>query len=214
MGLSEDLHNLTVQKLKEEVAKTNIKGYIKMKKDELVKLIIKNEEKFKKLISKSKPKAAEVKPKAEEKPKAAMPKAEEAKAEEFNPKDLKTNKNSGTRFIRYLKNNVGIKMEIEEASDELYLDHFEAQADKKKDRAPKGVATKTLCNIVKEMIKKKWISEKTKFTLQAGKLKTDTFDKGKLNAFYKKMGFEDKGEKRGMTQFEQTVGNFLKHCDK
>jgi len=51
MGLAEDLRSLTVARLKKEVAAANIKGYSKMKKDELIKLMVKNAEKFQHLIS-------------------------------------------------------------------------------------------------------------------------------------------------------------------
>lgn len=197
MGLAEDLNSLTLKVLRGEVSKTNIKRYSHLKKAELIKLMVQNQEKFQHLLKKAEAKKEPVK-----------------KVEVGDiAKDIKYSRNGKSKFISYMKNNINIKMEIEEDGG-LYLDQMEAQKYKDKPRAPKGMTRKVLCQIVRELLKKGMIKLSTKFSLQAGRLNTEDFDRKKLDAMYSGMGFKKTGEARGMTQFEQSVSSFLKWCDK
>ena len=57
------LESHTVTDLKKEISKTNIKGYSKMKKDDVIKLMLKNKERFNHIKTKEvKPRAKPTKP--------------------------------------------------------------------------------------------------------------------------------------------------------
>ena len=78
------LESHSVSTLKKEISKTNIKGYSKMKKDEIVNLMLQHKDRFShiKLKEKAEPKA---KPKKEE----PKPKKEEPKPKKEEPKKKK-----------------------------------------------------------------------------------------------------------------------------
>tara|TARA_Y100000114_G_C11706024_1_gene300993 strand:+ start:261 stop:932 length:672 start_codon:yes stop_codon:yes gene_type:complete len=112
MPTAEILNSHPVSTLKKEISKTNIKGYSKMKKPELVKLMLKNKERFshikmntKEPRAKPKPKPVEPKPKPkpeEPKPKPVKPKPKPKKPKSAEkPKDVIANfpfkKSSGGR---------------------------------------------------------------------------------------------------------------------
>jgi hypothetical protein len=81
------LQSHPMRNLKKEVSKTNIKGYSKMKKEEIINLMMKYQDRFKHIkmyVPESKKK---VEPKKEE-PKKEEPKKEEPKKEESEPKKI------------------------------------------------------------------------------------------------------------------------------
>ena len=80
MPSKEELESHPVTTLKKEISKTNIKGYSKMKKTEIVELMLKNKSRFHHI------KMAEKKPK-EEKPKPTpAPKEEKPKKKKISNK--------------------------------------------------------------------------------------------------------------------------------
>ena len=79
MGTKAIFESHPVGNLKKAISKTNIKGYSKMKKPELVALMLKNKERFQDLKAYEKPVRAKKakpapKPKAKPAPKPATPK--------------------------------------------------------------------------------------------------------------------------------------------
>tara|TARA_R110000772_G_C13138573_1_gene423724 strand:+ start:110 stop:718 length:609 start_codon:yes stop_codon:yes gene_type:complete len=82
----EILNSHPVSTLKKEIAKTNVKGYSKMKKAEVVELMMKHKEKFGHIKKKEKAKPAE-KPKAKSPPKPKAKSPPKAKSAEEKKKD-------------------------------------------------------------------------------------------------------------------------------
>ena len=218
MPSREELESHPVITLKKEISKTNIKGYSKMKKPEIVELMLKNKSRFHHI------KMAEKKPK-EEKPKEDKPKPKltstsasgkvtELKLKEAKPKKkklvikekpkqkpkakedkplLKLSKlKIGENQLNYNNNNVEIIASL--LDDEFYLEIFTSQSKKSKPRAPRGEANEVLCEIIKYLLKdkSKWgLDKKSKFTLEAGEIEgTENFNQQKLNKYYMTLGFK------------------------
>lgn len=83
-----------VATLKKEISKTNIKGYSKMKKSQIVDLMMKNQERFKHIKMAEKKERAPTKPKAA--PKAATPPPKPKKKIKFNV--IKKKEEQKTKF--------------------------------------------------------------------------------------------------------------------
>ena len=90
------LSKMKVAELKKEISKTNIKGYSKMKKSELIDLMVKNKEKFTHL-SKGAP-APKVEPAKAKPKKKAEPKKKVKLTKEDLREDLENDKKLGGSF--------------------------------------------------------------------------------------------------------------------
>mgnify|MGYP003624737087 CR=1 FL=1 len=226
-----ELESHPIANLKKEISKTNIKGYSKMKKPEVVELMLKNKDRFhhiKKYVKptsepkpKPKPKPVEKpKPKPVEKPKPVkkivikVPKQKEEKPL-LNLSKLKINND----ILRYNNNNVEIIASL--LDDEFYLDVFSSQGNKSKPRAPRGEANMVLCEIVKHLLKnesKYGLNKKSKFRLQAGELEdVENFNQQKLNKYYMTLGFKKDIKESTATDktiFTQPISGFLNNCMK
>ena len=172
-----ELESHPIANLKKEISKTNIKGYSKMKKPEVVELMLKNKDRFHHIKKYVKP-TSEPKPKPKPKP-VEKPKEENPL---LNLSKLKINND----ILRYNNNNVEIIASL--LDDEFYLDVFSSQGNKSKPRAPRGEANMVLCEIVKHLLKnesKYGLNKKSKFRLQAGELEdVENFNQQKLNKYY------------------------------
>jgi hypothetical protein len=94
--------------------------------------------------------------------------------------------------------------------DLIYLALFTAQDNEKKPRAPKGYASRALCQLLELLLQKKIINKRLPFDLDAVNLKGDEGDQKKLESFYQKLGFKYK--EIGDTEMTQSVNSFLKKC--
>tara|TARA_R110002110_G_scaffold415828_1_gene657046 strand:+ start:5907 stop:6869 length:963 start_codon:yes stop_codon:yes gene_type:complete len=231
MPSREELQSHPVTTLKKEISKTNIKGYSKMKKPEIVELMLKNKSRFhhikmaEKKTKKEKPKEDKPKPKltstsASGKVNQLKPKPKaKAKAKEEKPlldlSKLKIKENT----LNYINNNVEIIASL--LDNEFYLDIFTSQSDEDEPRAPRGEANMVLCEIIKHLLKDKskyGLDKKSKFTLEAGEIEgTKNFNQQKLNKYYMTLGFKkDKKEsdETESTIFSQPISGFIKNCMK
>lgn len=218
MPSREELESHPVTTLKKEIRKTNIKGYSKMKKPEIVELMLKNKSRFHHI------KMAEKKPKKEkpkeDKPKPApAPKKEKPKLVIKKPlldlSKLKIREN----ILKYINNNVEIIASL--LDDEFYLDIFTSQSDEDKPRAPRGEANEVLCEIIKHLLKDKnkyGLDKKSKFRLEAGEIEgIKNFNQQKLNKYYMTLGFKKdkkKSDETYRTIFSQPISGFIKNCMK
>ena len=235
MPSREELESHPVTTLKKEISKTNIKGYSKMKKPEIVELMLKNKDRFHHIkMAEKKPKEEKPKPKPapkEEKPKPKpAPKKKKLVIKEKpkekskeKPKDkplldlskLKIKENT----LNYNNNNVEIIASL--LDDEFYLEIFTSQSKKSKPRAPRGEANEVLCEIIKHLLKDKskyGLDKKSKFTLEAGEIEgTENFNQQKLNKYYMTLGFKKDRKESNETDktiFSQPISGFIKNCMK
>tara|TARA_R110001632_G_scaffold11382_3_gene41149 strand:+ start:1553 stop:2476 length:924 start_codon:yes stop_codon:yes gene_type:complete len=219
MPSREELQSHPVTTLKKEISKTNIKGYSKMKKPEIVELMLKNKSRFHHIkMAEKKPKEEKPKPKPAPKEEKPKPKAK-AKAKEEKPlldlSKLKIKENT----LNYINNNVEIIASL--LDNEFYLDIFTSKSDEDEPRAPRGEANMVLCEIIKHLLKDKskyGLDKKSKFTLEAGEIEgTKNFNQQKLNKYYMTLGFKkDKKEsdETDSTIFSQPISGFIKNCMK
>ena len=219
MPSREELESHPVTTLKKEISKTNIKGYSKMKKPEIVELMLKNKDRFHHIkMAEKKPKEEKPKPKPAPKKKKLVIK-EKPKAKEDKPLLKLSKLKIGENQLNYNNNNVEIIASL--LDDEFYLEIFTSQSNKSKPRAPRGEANEVLCEIIKHLLKdkSKWgLDKKSKFTLEAGEIEgTENFNQQKLNKYYMTLGFKkDKKESKATdkTIFSQPISGFIKNCMK
>ena len=174
MGLAEDLQKLTVARLKKEVSATNIKGFSKMRKAELIQLMVKNADKFQHLVSAGEKKAEK---------KGPFPKAEKSKAPPRRPPprqaDFAFRKSGG----KVEKVQVPKKKAEGDLSEEEFMKMFESSKS-----APSKTVDRTGLKI-NDLGDTKWIS----YVKDGVDIKM-ALEKGVLD-IYQTKGPEDKVEK-------------------
>jgi hypothetical protein len=236
------LNSYTTSELRQHISKYNkslgaIRGYSKMKKAELIDLMMKNVDKFKSIKMKPKKETkttktatkTTTKTQPKEEPKKETPKQQPKKEEpkktnfKFNPSKLKIieKKNIlGDKFykIYYKDNNARIDGFVGPIKPLFfYLDTYEAQAEETQPRAAKGLANFYLCEVLKSLLKDKKLNltPNSDFKLTAGNI-SDNHNQSKLNKYYESLGFKKDGKAHasGSQDFKQTISSFLKNCEK
>lgn len=155
----EILNSHPVTTLKKEIAKTNVKGYSKMKKAEVVELMMKHKDKFGHITMKGKAKPAEA-----EKPKAKSPPKPKAKSPEKKKIDFdKVNDELAKKFIND-KYQDYIEMYLDgRGSEEKQLDRASGRVYTVIMRILKRTAREMKFKTDKELIDY-WIKNKSDFT--------------------------------------------------
>lgn len=218
------LNSHSVTALKKEIAKTNIKGYSKMKKSEVVSLMLKHKDRFHHIKHKEKVKKLAKKPRKEEPKKKEPRKEEPIKTNfKFNPSKLTIREEtnlSGNKFydIFYRDNNARIDGLIPPKKPPyFYLKIYAARDDKSKPRAAKGEANFYLCEVIKSLLKnnKLNLTRNSDFKLTAGNI-SDGHNQSKLNKYYESLGFRKDGTptSSGNQDFKQSISSFMKNCEK
>lgn len=229
MDLKSRLESHTVSTLKKEISNTNIKGYSKLPKGDIIKKMLEHKEKFQHIKhageGKDKKKKFLIKQKKKDgKVVSATKKAEPIKTNfKFNPSklDIIEHKNiMGDTFynIYYKDNNIRIDGSVPPKKPPyFYLDTYEAQTDKAQPRAAKGEANFYLCEVLKSLLKNKKLNLKpnSDFKLTAGNI-SDGHNQSKLNKYYESLGFKKDGTptSSGSQDFKQSILSFMKNCEK
>jgi hypothetical protein len=225
------LKTYTLTELKKFVSNTNIKNYSKLKKNELINLMLKKEHKDKFLHIKEKPKKKEekkeekkeIKPKKQEpkkqEPKKQEPKKQEPKKQEPKKQEpkkllldkLKITDDNDTIGINYYDKEVFIMATIDKENGNFFLDTFISYSKKK------GLGRFLLCELIRYLLKNKigGVNKKSKFRLRAAKLNDfgykNKFSQKKLNQYYESIGFTK--EKGSLNYFSTNIKEFLDKCD-
>lgn len=216
MVTKEILNTHTVTTLKKEIGKVKKEFTVTgKKKPELIQMMLKNRS----LFSHIEPR---VKAAIKRRSKAEI---EKAKAEtqknklNLNLKKLKVKEMSygkslkGTNYT-YKDQNLHIEILTKGSTPtkprDIFLALFTATDKADKPRAPKGLASRVLCQLI-HLILKKGAGPKTPFDLDPVNLLGLEGSDKELVKFYKKLGFK---RKKGMNEMTQPVDSFLKNCEK
>lgn len=113
---------------------------------------------------------------------------------------------TGDKYYYEDKGN-NIKIEIDKSSP-LNIDIFTAQSDKKKDRAPKGMARNVLCELLLHVSRDKSRKEII-LSISGHDIQGITSDNSKLKKMYENMGFESINER----DMKITIDRFIKECE-
>ena len=121
--------------------------------------------------------------------------------------------------IKYYHKNLEIELIVffkrkTKIPEYIYMGLFNSQIIPFKPRAPKGYASRVLCQLLHHLLKEKIITPKIPFELMATNLKGDAGNQNKLVEFYhKKLGFKIYEQNRISAEMKQSVKSFLKKCE-
>lgn len=101
-----------------------------------------------------------------------------------------------------------INIEIDKSSP-LNINIFTAQSDKKKDRAPKGMTRKVLCELLIHISGDKSRGKEIILSISGHDIQGITSDNSKLKKMYENMGFESISER----DMKITIDRFIKECE-